>query len=393
MSDFADAGRQRTQSIVDMADAVTVQRFLDGVRAMTTKRDPFECSEEAVHVTCDVLKCDRASMFYIDEEADELVLFVARGSASIRLPVGKGIAGQVAKDSVLINIADAYLDERFDRRHDLETGYRTQSILCAPVADADGRTVGVLQAINKLGGGAFTKVDEILMFNLVGHVGVALRNAQMFEEARESTERLQSLVEVIRLLHSDPNPASLMFTLARRAHELVGADRGTLYLVDSARKELVVMGGDLEFRLPLSVGIAGEVASTGTVVNIPDAYDDDRFSQDLDKKSGYRTRQILALPIRAKEDGAVIGVIQAINKDTDSVFTDADVELLTTLMSIAGPIVEQSDVLAALSSKRRSIKGDSNEALVPALGSAPSPALQRPQSLPSLHEEEDEKGE
>lgn len=86
----------------------------------------------------------------MDETGDFLELMVAEGASGIRVPVGKGIAGTVAEKGELENIKDAYEDSRFDPSFDKKSGYRTQSVLAAPVRDGQGRIVGVLQVINKL---------------------------------------------------------------------------------------------------------------------------------------------------------------------------------------------------------------------------------------------------
>lgn len=67
----------------------------------------------------------------------------------MEIPLGKGIAGYVAKMGVLTNVEDAYTDSRFEREVDLKTGYRTKSVLCCPVKDHDGQVIGVIQALNK----------------------------------------------------------------------------------------------------------------------------------------------------------------------------------------------------------------------------------------------------
>ena len=73
------------------------------------------------------------------------------------------------------------------------------------------------------------------------------------------------------------------------------------------------MHGAVEIRVPIGKGLSGTVAADGNIINIAEAYHDDRFNQAYDKKSGYRTKTILCHPIRA-DTGAVIGVVQLINK-------------------------------------------------------------------------------
>ena len=85
---------------------------------------------------------------------------VAEGAKMIRLPIGQGISGTVAEKAIIINIPDAYQDERFDSSHDQETGYRTKSILCVPVKNGEKETVGVLMAINKHDVGCLGGIGE-----------------------------------------------------------------------------------------------------------------------------------------------------------------------------------------------------------------------------------------
>ena len=86
----------------------------------------------------------------------------------------------------------------------------------------------------------------------------------------------------------------------------------------------------------MRTGVAGAVVTEGQSINIPDAYKDDRFNPKVDKETGYKTRSILAFPIRS-DDGEVIGCIQMINKQnedlTDGVFDSHDEKMLTMLSS------------------------------------------------------------
>ena len=82
---------------------------------------------------------------------------------------------------------------------------------------------------------------------------------------------------------------------------LLDADRASLYLVDRQRQELwtkVAQGmGVEEIRLPMDRGIAGRVATTGTAMNVADAYQEPLFNQEIDQKTGYRTKSVLSVPI------------------------------------------------------------------------------------------------
>ncbi len=95
-----------------------------------------------------------------------------------------------------------------------------------------------------------------------------------------------------------------------------------------------------EIRVPIGVGIAGAVALSGETIEIPDAYADRRFHPEIDRRTGFTTRNLLALPLIGR-DGHVLGVFQLINKRTGA-FEAADVEVLASLAASAAVAVEEA---------------------------------------------------
>jgi len=218
--------------------------------------------------------------------------------------------------------------------------------MAAPIIDPEtSEVIAVLQCINKMLRPDFSKEDEILLQNIATHSAIVLRNSQLYIQATRAEQKINSLLELVQMLHSQPNITSLIFTLSARAHQLVNADRCTLYLADRTRvpHQLVVMQGEVDIRLPLSKGIAGHVATTGEIVNIPDCYKDDRFNKSVDIKTGYRTKSMLCMPIFGEESKKeVLGVLQFLNKLDEDAFGPEDENILAVLLKIAGPIIKNS---------------------------------------------------
>ena len=107
------------------------------------------------------------------------------------------------------------------------------------------------------------------------------------------------------------------------------------------------------------------VATTGHTLNIPDAYENPNFNQAIDKKTGYRTKAILCMPI--KSDDQVIGVMQLINKLSGAgVFTEDDEDVMAIFLAIAGPILAESNLYEQIQgkSKGRGIEGTAGEMAV-----------------------------
>lgn len=160
--------------------------------------------------------------------------------------------------------------------------------------------------------------------------------------AERHVERLHLMLEMTHRLMSAPNFATLLQVISETTTQLLHCERATIYLVDEDKRELwskVALGDDVgEIRIPLGIGIAGTVAVTGTQISLPDAYADPRFNPDVDRRTGYRTRNLLTVPIKAR-DGRVLGVYQVLNKKGGP-FTPEDMQTLAALGSSAAVAIE-----------------------------------------------------
>lgn len=151
---------------------------------------------------------------------------------------------------------------------------------------------------------------------------------------QQRVEKLGGILEVAKALVAERDLDRLLNLIVQAAARVVEADRCSLFLVDRERGELwtkVAQGlGVSEIRIPMDRGIAGAAATGNQGINIPDAYADPRFNQEVDKQTGYRTKTILCVPMRSLE-GEVVGVLQALNKLDRKAFTAEDEELLSAL--------------------------------------------------------------
>jgi GAF domain-containing protein len=148
-----------------------------------------------------LLNCERCSLFMVDKERNQLWAKVStgiNGGKSIRIPMSKGIVGSAATNNNVINIPEAYDDARFNRDIDIQTGYRTKSILCVPIQDSNGEVLGVTQMINKKTGVPFDSNDENLLKAFGAQAAVSLENSQLFEEAVESRNFLSNVLRSIK---------------------------------------------------------------------------------------------------------------------------------------------------------------------------------------------------
>lgn len=178
---------------------------------------------------------------------------------------------------------------------------------------------------------------------------IALLEARLKQEEG----KLQAVQKIAQALGTTLNLNTLLTLIMDNVTALLGAERSTLFLLSDDGAELwskIMQGNELrEIRLKVGEGIAGWVAQSGEVVNIPDAYEDPRFQQDVDRRSGYRTRSILSLPLRDNV-GRIVGVLQVLNKK-DGVFTEDDESLLALLASQAAVSIENSKLYHSVITK------------------------------------------
>jgi GAF domain-containing protein len=165
----------------------------------------------------------------------------------------------------------------------------------------------------------------------------------------ESIRKLQSLLELGRLIGLDLRLNEMLKQIAQKATEVMEADRCSLFLYDPEANELwstVALGmGERVIRMPSGVGVSGYSFKTGEVVNLQDAYSDPRFNREVDMRTGYHTRSMLCMPLYARE-GEKLGVIQLLNKKNGT-FSSEDEAFLRTFGNQASVFIEMAQLQKA----------------------------------------------
>jgi adenylate cyclase len=300
-----------------------------------------------IDMVCEALNADRATLFLNDRETGELFSRVLAGEkiSEIRFPNHLGIAGTVFIKGETINIPDAYADPRFNQDVDKKTGYRTRSILCTPVKLRSGELIGVIQVLNKHDG-VFDMDDIMVLEAITLQTSSALQSANLFEQVRRAREEETKLLEVTNAISTELQLLPLLEKIMETTTDILEADRSTLFLYDGKTGDLwsqVAQGDEInEIRFPSHLGIAGSVFTTGHTVNIPDAYDDPRFNQEVDKKTGYHTSSILCMPVINKK-GVTIGVVQVLNRKGGP-FTREDERRLKAFSAQASISIENAQL-------------------------------------------------
>ncbi len=202
-----------------------VSSLLKAISSLEQSLDLEKTLQSVMEEARDLMSADRSTLWLINEKTNELWSKVKSGDGQtlidLRIPADRGIVGYVASTGQTLNIPDAYQDPRFDPASDKRTGYHTRNILCMPVFDSAGKLIAVTQLINKKQG-SFNSSDEEFMraFNI--QAGIALENAQLFEnvlvEKQYQKDILQSLSDAV----ISTDMAGRVVTINDAALELLG---------------------------------------------------------------------------------------------------------------------------------------------------------------------------
>ncbi|XP_067663300.1 cGMP-dependent 3',5'-cyclic phosphodiesterase-like isoform X2 [Haliotis asinina] len=227
-----------------------------------------------------------------------------------------------------------------DRRAGLEDhiGSKLESFLCVPVRRKNCDDLIALACVaNKKGTIGFTSEDVYAIHQCFQYTATVLTSTLAFQNERKLKIQTQALLHIAKNLftHLD-DLTKLLREIMQEARNLTHAERCSVFLIDPETDELVAKVFDgisandkevqQEIRMPKTQGIAGHVATTGNLLNIPDAYSHPLFYRGIDDSTGFKTRNILCFPIKDEEE-KVLGVAQLCNKKTGPYFTVFDEDI------------------------------------------------------------------
>jgi adenylate cyclase len=341
--------------LVEVADAVNQQLSLD------------HQLPRLIELIVAALGAERATLFLHDLETGELFSRFIRGEGitEIRIRATGGIAGSVFGSGMTEIVADAYQDPRFNQEVDRRTGFYTRNILCVPLRNRLGQTIGVTQVLNK-SSGCFTRIDAALLEAINRQAASALEQAQLVERLDRSRREEEELLAITEAISTELRIDPLLARIVHAATGLLDAERSTLFIYDAAADELwskVAEGtGETQIRISAKAGIAGAAFTSGEVLNVSDAYAHPLFNPEIDRQSGFLTRNLLNVPVFDRA-GEHLGLVQVLNK-RGGPFTQSDIRRLKAFSAEIAVAIQNaqlfSDVLELKNYNESILKSLSN---------------------------------
>ncbi len=318
--------------------------------------------EQVNHLLADYLKVVLAltgtsSGSILLSENEQLVFRSAAGVRSRKLigkkiPLDEGIAGWVFRSGKSYLSSDVSRDSRWSNKIGAELRFQTQNLLCAPLRAAD-KVIGVIEIINKKGRRPFIREDREMLETLAGQLALDVAYATLVAESMSMARRRATQMELAIVLNSSLSHRQVRKQAIEAVTSLLGAEVGSLLLVDHKTKELffeVALGEKEEqvkqMRLKMGEGIAGWVAANDQPALINDVQNDPRHFRRAQTITDFITRNMICVPIRSK--GLVVGVLEAINKKSGQAFTGEDLENCWTLSHQVAVALENAHLYAEL---------------------------------------------
>lgn len=351
----------------DQAEASKLKRFVAAIQRaneIAVSTAPEALLNQMLALIIEVTEAEAGTLYLYDAASEELVFRVVQGDEAsrslvgTRFPSSRGVAGRALREGRPLFIGDVRGDPSWDRTLGELSTLHLRTMYCLPLS-LRGAPVGVVQIFNPPFH-TIDEADELPLLELLGNRLITeVEKARLLEDAQRRERRQSALVDIIARITSTLDRDQLLDRIMNHARDLLDVEATSIWVQDEQTRELVlhIATGDRHervraLRVPSGHGIIGFVAATGERVLVNDVRADPRFYGAVDAASGFVTRSIVCVPLRAPAielgDGrgtlheSIIGGAQALNKRNGAPFSDEDAALFETLASQAATVLRLS---------------------------------------------------
>lgn len=321
-------------------------RFLvEAAKALNSTLDTQQLLTHIMALSSQAVEAEATSLAIMDEKLGDLRYRIAPGdiggeTKKLRIRLGQGIVGWVAREGKPAMVNDVTADSRFNGFIDDLTGFTSRSILCVPLLRKD-IVRGVLVARNKKNGAGFTEEDLEIFTALADQVALALDNSQLYQQARRELRKRMVLCEVGKLITSSLDLKKVLSLIMDALSHVVHFDAAGIFLLDSQTQQIeeeILRGYEIDLcctaRLKVGEGVSGWVVKTGQAAIVPNVSQEPHY---VNARS--QTNSELAAPLKSGE--RVIGVFN-LESDRLNAYDEHDLDLLTAFASQAAVAIENA---------------------------------------------------
>jgi PAS domain S-box-containing protein len=334
-----DASRRQAEALV------TLNRI---ARTITSSLDIEEVVQNTMAGINEVLNVEAGSLLLIDEYTNELYFRITlRGEhkhiTAFRLNPGQGIAGWVVRHCLPAIVNDVSTDPRFYSKIDEAIGFKTKSVLCAPLI-IQGRPIGALEVINKRLG-YFTFDDQELLTSMCASLAIALQNARLYQEAQSRAQRAAIISDITAAINASLSLPEAGQAIATHLRKLIPFDYASVCLLDNNSRYLLVYNLTEQTgrgsQTPVPIPFEG--SGLEWIVQHHEArlmkLDEEELSLDDYIITDPAMRQVVSVPLVAQKK--VRGVINLANTQPNA-YTPTDLETLEQIAPQLAVAIEKA---------------------------------------------------
>ncbi|OHS97428.1 3'5'-cyclic nucleotide phosphodiesterase family protein [Tritrichomonas foetus] len=338
-----------SNSGINESELTTEKQCIEGLRDLIeciSNKSPIEKSIEiAVEKMGLMAHADKSTWYFPDKKTLQLrTLFCTDKDIKTDTISNRTIPARVYANHEVFNIADAYDDFEFDSSVDLETGYKTTSLMAIPIINGCSDVVGVIEFSNRLDNQPFP-LSIVKYVNILStFVSLIMDNEKLQRDVLASSENIRNSLSAALQLTSGKCLQSTFKDIVGNVRRKCAAESGAVYLLDEEKNRLmrfVTDGEDLQMTLPMTFGIAALCFKTKDAVISNDAPNDSRYVKDPLDLSGIVINNLCLCPI-ISFSGRAFGIVEIANKDGN--FTGGDIENIRSLCKLISVSFENKKI-------------------------------------------------
>ncbi len=299
-----------------------------------------------------LVSAERGTVWFLDDRQKIIYTHIADGVEYLEIAENTGIVGEAIQSEKPIVCNDVQGDERHHSDFDAETGYIAKNTIVIPFKSAANEVIGALQLLNKSGGtNEFDQTDLRLLNLAVSIVGATLNSIFLNFQINKIFEHIASVAD-------ENGMDAVLSRLADMGRDILRAERTTIWLADDGKKTLsakVAHGLKNKVSIPFDSGLVGYAYQSGDVVICNDPYGDERFNQEVDERTGFVTKSVIAMPLKTS-NGELIGAFQSVNKIGKSgKFEEKDIIRMKTICGYITSTVELNNLTSEIEDTQKEL--------------------------------------
>ncbi|MEM7034127.1 MAG: GAF domain-containing protein [Chloroflexota bacterium] len=330
-------------------------------KTVTALFDVDAILRKVVNAAVRLTNAEAGMLLLVDPETDDLFLRAEQNigeseAQNFKIRISDSISGQVVQSGKPITLnAD-------DLNFKVKTGITVKALINVPLTSGN-TVIGVLGVHNQDRSTIFNENHLRVVQALADWAAIAVTNARLYQQSQRGAKSQDLINEITRSILSSLHVEEIPHKLIQHSTEILGAECGSLALVDDATQELVFQlayddqGKEItemtDLRFPLGQGIIGAVAADGRPRIVNDVRHDRQWYGEVDHLIQFETQEVLAVPLLA--EGQILGVVELLNK-RDGDFNQHDQDLLMAVASAAAIAIQNARQYQALVDTHRDLR-------------------------------------